>query len=148
MKYSSHQLQLKAYNILLHAKFMVNFCTPWNTNLFKIYMPNSLCLSFQFHDNNSVTISMSENWIGLTACFRNGKISYTSLEFWWLTFYHNCNEILQAKIRPFNSNERVYRKPIDRRFKTLPNEVSGSFLRLTTPELWTFFLEPVLPFFG
>ena len=27
-KYSSHQLQLKAYNILLQPMFKANFCTP------------------------------------------------------------------------------------------------------------------------
>ena len=68
---------------------------------------------------------MSENWITLTTCFRNGKISYTSHEFWWLTFSHNCNEVLQAKIRPF-------------KWEGISNEGSGSFLRLTTTELWKF----------
>ena len=38
-----------------------------------------------------------------------------------------------------NSNERVYRSPIDRRLKTLLNEGQGSFLGLTTPALWKFF---------
>ena len=27
-KYSSHKLQLKAYNISIHPKFKVDFCTP------------------------------------------------------------------------------------------------------------------------
>ena len=45
-KYSSYQLQLKAYNILPHPKFTVNLCTPWNTNWLKMYLPNCTLTSF------------------------------------------------------------------------------------------------------
>ena len=77
---------IESVYILLHPKFKVNFCTPWNKNRLNMYMPNCTLPFFQFHNNDSITISMSENWITLTTCFRNGKILYTSFECWWLTF--------------------------------------------------------------
>ena len=77
---------IESLYILLHPKFKVNFCTPWNKNRLNMYMPNCTLPFFQFHNNDSITIIMSENWITLTTCFRNGKISYTSFECWGLTF--------------------------------------------------------------
>ena len=78
--------------------------------------PAALYLSFQFNNNNYTF------QVALTACFRNWEISYTSIEFCWLI----CNEVLRPKIG--HSNERIYRKPIDKRVKALLNEGSSSFL--------------------
>ena len=87
LKYSSHQLQQKVYNVLLHLKFKVNPSVTLETQTGpKCTCPTVLYLSFQFQNNNSIIISMSENWITLTTCFRNGKIWYNILEFRWLTF--------------------------------------------------------------
>ena len=80
--------------------------------------PTVLYLSFQFHNNNSITINTSENWITLTTSYL-------------VTWYFRPNSD--------HSNKRAYRKPIDKRLKRLPNERSGVFLWLTTPELWKIF---------
>ena len=59
--------------------------------------------------------------VALTACFRNWKISYTSLGFchwpfggWPVTRY--------CRLKSGHSNEGIYRKPIDWRLKTLFSE--------------------------
>ena len=62
LKYSSHQLQQKVYNILLHLKFKVNPSVTLETQTGpKCTCPTVLYLSFQFRNNNSIIISMSEN---------------------------------------------------------------------------------------
>ena len=32
---------------------------------------------------------LKNNWITITAYFRNGKFPDANLDFWWLTFWHN-----------------------------------------------------------
>ena len=64
-----------------------------------------------------ITKLLSACQITLTVCFRNWKISYTNIEFWWLTF----------SLKSGHSNERVCCKPISRKLKTLLIEGSGSF---------------------
>ena len=61
-----------------------------------------------------------------------GTFHTLALNFWGIT--------VTRYFRPKSghSNERVNRKAIDGRLKTLRNEVSGSFLRLIKPELWSF----------
>ena len=43
--------------------------------------PTVFHLPFLLHNNNSVTINKLKKWITIPVCFRNGNISYTSLEF-------------------------------------------------------------------
>ena len=82
----SYQLQLEAYCILLHPKLKIKFYTCWNPNwLIKdmsnclSYLTVNLYLCFLFHDNNSVTINKFKKWITMPACFRNGKVLYSTL---------------------------------------------------------------------
>ena len=105
MKCSSYPLQLKAYYILLHPMQKVIFCTSWNTNWFK-----NLSSRIFLFSSIIITKFLSACQVALTACFRKWKISYTSFEFWWPT----CNGPKSG-----HSNERIYRKPVDKRLKTL-----------------------------
>ena len=66
-----------------------------------------------------------------------GKFHILALNFGGWPFSITVTGYFRPK--PDHSNERIYRKLIDKRLKTLPNEGSCSFLRLTTPELWKFF---------
>ena len=66
-----------------------------------------------------------------------GKFHILALNFGGWPFSITVTGYFRPK--PDHSNERIYRKLIDKRLKTLPNEGSRSFLRLTTPELWKFF---------
>ena len=124
-KYFSHHLQLKAYNVLLHPKFKVNFSTLETQTGLKYTCPTALYLSFQFHNNNSIIISMSENWVALTTCFKNDEILYTSVEFGGWPFSMTVTRYFRPKSD--HSNERVYREPIEKRLKKLPNEGRTAF---------------------
>ena len=66
-----------------------------------------------------------------------GKFHILALNFGGWPFSITVTGYFRPK--PDHSNERIYCKLIDKRLKTLPNEGSRSFLRLTTPELWKFF---------
>ena len=66
------------------GKFLYHLKSYW----FKNWMLNCTLGFILFHINKSITITGSTKRIARTACFRNGKTSYTSLELWWLTFWY------------------------------------------------------------
>ena len=68
-------------------------------------------------------------------------IQYCSVEFWWLTFWHNYNEVLQTKIWRISG---VYSKPIDRKLQNVTQRGVGQLSMTGTMDV---FLEPVLLFF-
>ena len=74
--YSSQQLLLKetSYSILRNHE------TCWNPDWLQMYMPTVLCISFLFHNDTSITINKLKKWITIPDCFRNGNLSYNSLE--------------------------------------------------------------------
>ena len=132
-------LQLDAYYILLHPKLKIKLYNRWNPKWLKRYMPIplpyltvKLYLSFLFHYNNLVTINKFKTWITIPACFRNGKISYSTLA---LNFKDWNFSGIVTWPKSGHLNDRVYCKPIDKVLKMLFIEGSGSFLRPTIPEL-------------
>ena len=150
MTCSSYQLRLQAhYYILLNPKLndprlKIKFDTPWNRNWLKKYMPNcmsyvtvKLYLSFLFHNNDSVTIIRFKKWITIPVCFRNGKISCSTLALNFKDWPFGV--IVTRHFRPKSGhlNDRLYCKSIDRTLKMLFIEGSGKFLRPTIPNLRT-----------
>ena len=83
----------------------------------------------------------------LAACLKTGlhsvpiwemaKLHTLALNFGGWPFSITITKYLRQKSD--HSNERVYRKPIDGRLKTLLNKESGSCLQQNTPRLWMFF---------
>lgn len=134
-KLSSYQFRLKLYYILLYPKLKVNFCTTWKTSWLKRYMPTILYLSSYFRSNKSITASLkSELHLIPVSEMRKFHTLVLKLDNWpfgiTATWYLTYSD---------HSNKRIYRKPIDKRLKTLLNEGSGSFLRPNAPELWKIF---------
>ena len=126
---------------LNHPRLKIKFYTLWNRNWLKKYMPNcmpvKLYLFFLFHNNNSVTINKFKKWITISACFRNGKISYSTLALNFKDWPFGV--IVTHHFRPKSGhlNDRLYYKSINRTLKMLFIEGSGSFLRQTIPNLRT-----------
>ena len=77
---SSWLFQFEAYYILLHAKLRINSTLAEKFTGTKSTFPTVLYLSVLFHNDNSIIINKLKKWIIILAWFRNGNISYTSLE--------------------------------------------------------------------
>ena len=105
---------------------MVHFCTTFLFSFIKITKSLPAC---------QITLS---NYLFQKL---ENFIQYCSFEFWWLTFWHNCNEVLQAKIRRVSG---VYRKQIDRKLQNVTQRGVGQLSMTWTMDV---FLEPVLLFF-
>ena len=101
-------------NVQLHSTFLFSYII--------ITQSLSACMKTELH-----LLPISEM----------GKFHILALNFGGWPFSITVTGYFRPK--PDHSNERIYRKLIDKRLKTLPNEGSRSFLRLTTPELWKFF---------
>ena len=129
---------LKACNILLHPKYKVNFCTPWNTNFLKLYMPNCTAFLFSFIIITQLLSPYLKTELHLLTVSEMEKFYTLALNFGGWPFSITVTRYFRPKAD--HSNEMVYRKPIDRRLKTLS----------ATNHAWVMevFLEPVLPFFG
>ena len=136
---SSYQLQLEAYTILHHPKLnhlklKIKFYTRWTPNWLKKCMPNSLLyltlklyLSFLFHNNNSVTINKFKKWFTIFACFRNGKISSSTLA---LNFKGWPFDVIVTRhFRPKSGhlNDRVYCKSMIEHYKCYALRGRGAF---------------------
>ena len=130
LKCLSHQLHLKSYYILLRQR--QNFCTPWNPNWLK--STRQLYSTFLF---SSIII------IQLLSCFRSVKVHTLIFNVAGWPFGVTVTRYFRPKSG--HSNERVYRKQIGRRLKTLLKNGFASFLRPINSELWKF-LEPLLLF--
>ena len=87
---------------------------------------------------------MSENWITLIPVSEMEKLHTLALNFGGWHFSITVKRYFSRKSD--HSNEGVCRKPIDRGLNMLPNEGSGHFLQLTTPELWKFFWSQLCHF--
>ena len=74
--------------------------------------PIAFCLSFLFHNNNSITMNNFKKWATIRMFY-----SYISLEIWGLTL----GVIVTRPFRPKSGslNKRVYCKPIDRTLKMI-----------------------------
>ena len=137
LKCSSYPFQLKAYYILLNSMQKVTFCNPWNTNWFKKYMSNCT-LSF-------FLVPYQHAKLQLLPVSENRKFHRLALKFggWpfggWPSTFGGWPVTKHFGPKLGHSNERIYRKPVNRRLKTLLNKRSGSFLWPTTPALGKFF---------
>ena len=97
--------------------------------------PTVLDLSFQFHNNISVTISRSKKWITITVYFRTGQITIP-LTFGDWPFGITVTRNFRPK--PCHSNEKIYCKLINRLLKLSLNKDLSSFLRPSIFKLWKF----------
>ena len=95
-------------------------------------MPNCTLNFFWVSITHLQSEGLKKNWITITAYFRNGKIPYTNLDRWWLTFWHNCN----FRPKPGHCNSRVYCKQIDSVLKVPFNQRLPRLLWSNIPELW------------
>ena len=131
-------MQREAYYILLHLKLKIKFYTHWNLNWLKKYMPNclpyltaNLYISFLFPSNYLVTIFKFKKWITISACFRNGKASYSTLALNFKDWPFGIIVTWHFRPKSGHLNDRVHCKPIN-----LFSERSSRFLWPTVPELW------------
>ena len=74
--------------------------------------PIAFCLSFLFHNNNSITMNKFKKWATIRMFY-----SYISLEIWGLTLGVIVTRPFRPKSGPLN--KRVYCKPIDRTLKMI-----------------------------
>ena len=100
---------------------------------------NRGCLVYMF----SLRFSGSKFLINLRPLFCVRKLFSCTWNFSYTSFCGICGLFILCLNRYFRSklvhwNESVYCIPIDRALKVRFNEGSGSFLRLTIPELWRF----------